>query len=321
MRRALGHYDRPQLRRLIADAMLVVTELGTNVLRHAGGGHILVRQLDRGVELIAVDRGPGIDRVTLARLSQASDDAPIPPFDPDGLGIGLGAVKRLSTGFDVYSEPQRGTVVLARLDLDRPPAQASWAGVNVPMGGDGPSGDAWFVAAGEQLLAVMVDGLGHGPPAAAASAAALSIFDDGRVCETPESLLAMAHRAMRGTRGAVIGACSIDTQAELLSFVGVGNISGRVLADGASRSVVSHGGTLGVAEAVPAHRVFQYPWQAGAALILASDGLRSGWDPLRYSALLEHDPALIAAILHRDFARPNDDASVLVIKDLRPSGR
>jgi hypothetical protein len=122
---------------------------------------------------------------------------------------------------------------------------------------------------------------------------------------------------MRGTRGAVIGACTIDLDAGDLSFVGVGNIAGRVVCDGDARSMVSHGGTLGTAEAVPSHHVFRYPWGPGATVILASDGLRSGWDPMPYPGLLDHDPAVVAAVLHRDFARPGDDASVLVLKDRR----
>ena len=57
-------FDEPDVGRVA----LVVTELATNLLKHAGGGEILVRSLGNGegtgdaagVEILALDRGPGI---------------------------------------------------------------------------------------------------------------------------------------------------------------------------------------------------------------------------------------------------------------------
>lgn len=327
VRRAVGRLALDD--RAIADAMLIATELAGNVLHHAGGGCVLMRDLEPGIELIAIDSGEGIDQITLARLAQpAAVTEALPSFGGDRLGVGLGAVKRLASECDVYSRRGQGTVVLARVDgrthvarhePRRSPVTASWAGVNVPLAGNGPSGDAWFVAPGAQLVAVLVDGLGHGKAAAEASSAALTALATRPPADL-EQLLELANRAMRHTRGGVIGACAIDTVADDLGFVGVGNITGRVLSGDARRSVVSHGGTLGVGDAVPRHRVFHYPWPAGGVLILASDGLRGRWDPGAYPALLEHHPAVIAAVLYRDFRRPNDDATVLVLKDQRAVG-
>ena len=301
-----------------ADALLVATELASNVLRHAGGGYVLLRELEPGVELIAVDAGRGIDRLTLARLAEPLTDPPaLPSAEPGaGLGVGLAAVRRRASEFDVYTRAGGGSVVLARLAPATDSARLAWGSVNVPLDGGGPSGDACLVMPGEPTIAAVIDGLGHGPRAAAASAAAVSALASDLPTD-PESVVALAHRSMRSTRGAVIGACVIDADAGELSFVGVGNISARLLSDGTGRSMVSHGGTLGTAEALPAHQVFRYPWSPGATMILASDGLRSGWDAMSYPGLLDHDPAVVAAVLHRDFARPGDDASVLVLKDRR----
>src|SRR5688572_16146015 len=43
---------------------LAVTEIGTNIVKHAGGGRIVLRALERGgvagLEILGLDRGPGI---------------------------------------------------------------------------------------------------------------------------------------------------------------------------------------------------------------------------------------------------------------------
>jgi anti-sigma regulatory factor (Ser/Thr protein kinase) len=40
---------------------LLVTEAATNILKHAGSGHIVVRRIgDAEVEMIALDKGPGL---------------------------------------------------------------------------------------------------------------------------------------------------------------------------------------------------------------------------------------------------------------------
>jgi hypothetical protein len=71
----------------------------------------------------------------------------------------------------------------------------------------------------------------------------------------------------------------------------------------------------------PRARDAAYRWGPGAVLILATDGLRSRWDPLAYPGLLGHDPAVIAATLYRDHARGTDDAAVLVVADTRGAAR
>lgn len=71
---------------------IVASELGANIVKHAGRGAILIspfeRDLDAGVEIIALDSGPGI-----ADVSRAFEDG----FSTAGTsGAGLGAVRRLS---------------------------------------------------------------------------------------------------------------------------------------------------------------------------------------------------------------------------------
>jgi hypothetical protein len=50
-------------------------------------------------------------------------------------------------------------------------------------------------------------------------------------------------------------------------------------------------------------------------VVLYSDGLRSHFDLVAYPDWRRHDPAVLAALLHRDLGRPRDDATVLVIAE------
>ena len=47
---------------------------------------------------------------------------------------------------------------------------------------------------------------------------------------------------------------------------------------------------------------------------MSSDGIGTKWDLNGYPGLLRRSPAIIAAQVHRDFRRLNDDATVVVVK-------
>src|SRR5688572_9310896 len=80
---------------------LAVTEIGTNIVKHAGGGRIVLRALERsgaaGIEILGLDRGPGITNLT-ASVQDGRSTA-------GSAGHGLGALARLSPAFDVYTQP------------------------------------------------------------------------------------------------------------------------------------------------------------------------------------------------------------------------
>ena len=293
------------------EAELAATELATNLLRHADpGGYMLYRQTCEGIELLSVDTGPGMVGPR-ARAETVGSPAP----GTGGLSAGLAGVRRMSTDFDCYSTPA-GTVLLARLGT-QPDTGRRWrcGGVNVPLGDMGASGDAWAVADGLQLAALVVDGLGHGDQAAAAAQAVVTVFDQRPVTD-PEDFLRRAHEAMRGTRGGVAGVCVIDPQKDQLTYAGIGDIAGQVVHGGERQHLLSHPGTLGTHLLAPRIHVQHGRWPRGATLVMTSDGIRSGWDLSAYPGLLGHDPAVIAAALHRDFTRSTDDAAVLVVRDV-----
>src|SRR5690606_26160681 len=84
-------------------------------------------------------------------------------------GTGLGAIKRLSDEFDIYSAPGKGVALLARLRSRRPqsvtpPTPLEIGAVCLPKPGEEVNGDAWAVEwRNGHCVILVVDGLGHGP--------------------------------------------------------------------------------------------------------------------------------------------------------------
>src|SRR5262249_6823084 len=92
---------------------LVVTELATNLVKHASKGELLFQLLKtaegaaEGFEVLSLDGGPG-----MADSARALQDGYSTTGSP---GTGLGAIIRMADEFDVYSQPGRGTGVVARI--------------------------------------------------------------------------------------------------------------------------------------------------------------------------------------------------------------
>ena len=292
---------------------IVATELATNLLKHGRDGTLLIRVSDTSpaeIELIALDRGPGIRDV-----SQALVDGHSTAGSP---GTGLGAIRRLSEDFDISSMPGRGTAVLARLRAGRRSRDRSGpfrvGGVSVPVRGETVCGDAWHTRMYSDGVALLVaDGLGHGPAASEASAAAVEAFEREPLGGQTDRALESIHLAIRHTRGAAAAIADLTRGRNVVRYSGVGNISGVVCLDGASRQAVSNNGTLG--HQVRTFREFQYPWEADGLLVMHSDGVSGRWTLDDYPGLRQRDPSLIAAILYRDFARSRDDATVVVARE------
>lgn len=298
-------------------AALAATEAATNLAKHAtGGGVVIVRPCGRGaargVELLAVDRGPGV-RSMVDALRDGFSTAGSP-------GTGLGALSRVSDEFDLFSSTAQGTVLLSRVWAEDPgPAEVSMSigAVCVAKPGESICGDAWSSAHGpDRCLLVVADGLGHGPDAAAASTAATRAFDENPD-DGPERMLERMHAALRATRGAAISVAEVDLAARVVRYAGVGNISATLWAPGESRSLVSHNGIVG--SEMRKVQLFEYPLPPGGVLVMHSDGVSARWSVDKYPGLMSRDPAVIAAVLYRDHCRGRDDATVVVAREVRPA--
>jgi hypothetical protein len=167
----------------------------------------------------------------------------------------------------------------------------------------------------EWVTVLVVDGLGHGPAAATAARAATSAF----AAASDEDLEALAHRihdAMRSTRGGAAALCRLDRLRGCAEFVGVGNVVGRLLGGDGSQVMLSHNGTLGTELTAPRIRRMRYELDGGAALVMSSDGVRDGFELAAHPGLLEHDPVVVAAVIHRECTRGTDDATVVVVRPM-----
>ncbi len=299
---------------LLAQASLVISELCTNILKYADRGELALSALSAngtayGLDIVALDRGPGI-----ANLDAALKDG----FSTGGsLGIGLGTMRRAAAVFDVYSSNDGGTVVLARLLEKKVAAPADDAFIlgcrMTPIRGEVVSGDSWSNVRFEASLAVtVVDGLGHGIKAAEAAQAAVDAFQRSVRHAGPAQAIQMAHQALLSTRGAVMAVASIDAKSQVLRFAGLGNINAVVYTHGVAARLASSDGTVGYGTRKA--RECTAEWSPQSTLILSTDGLSSRWNLAKHPRLLACHPVVIAAALHRDFARNTDDATVVVVK-------
>jgi anti-sigma regulatory factor (Ser/Thr protein kinase) len=308
------HFSESQTGRVT----LVVTEAATNLIKHAGRGQLLLRILERGgrmgLEILALDQGPGIPNPGMCmRDGYSTTGSP---------GTGLGAIFRLSAEFDLYSQQGRGTALLARLWTQRDAGRAAESrredltidvgAICLPMPGEAVCGDGWAVTfLADRCLALLADGLGHGPDAAqAAQSAVRTLSQQPRYA--PAALIELAHGAMRHTRGAALAVAELDIVEQTLRYAGVGNIAGVVTADGRSHHLMSHNGIVG-------HKIHKiqeltYPWPCGALVVMHSDGLTTHWDLNAYPGLAARSSGLIAGVLYRDYSRGRDDVTVLVVK-------
>ncbi|HJZ33022.1 MAG TPA: ATP-binding SpoIIE family protein phosphatase [Hyphomicrobiaceae bacterium] len=290
---------------------IVATELATNLIKHANGGELVIGAFDdaegRGLELLALDKGPGIVDFNKA-LSDGHSTA-------GTAGTGLGAIRRSADVFAVSSSVGRGTAVLARLKAEARVAGKDGyliGGLCAPYPGESVCGDGWASSVSSQTMRVlMADGSGHGPQANAAAVRAIEIFRD-RTGHGTEEVARAIDRALAATRGAAIGLAEIDPGSAHVSFVGIGNIAAALIDQGSVRRMISHNGTAG--HVAPRIRAFQYPIHGPPAVILHSDGLSARWDLNDYPGLAAAHPSLIAGVLYRDFRRGRDDASIVVAR-------
>lgn len=295
---------------------LVVTELGSNLMRHARGGRMLIaaRPTFEDVEIICVDDGPGIPNLGKSFEDGFSTGSGSP-------GTGLGAVRRLASSFDIFSTVPHGTVAVAR--VAGTPKQKSGHGpgtrpaysfgaICLPIAGESACGDSWGVALGANAATVVLaDGLGHGPLAAEASLAAVEVFAEDAGGDLRE-LVQRTHVRLQTTRGAALCMLRIDGIAQKVHCAGAGNVAVRIASGVFDKSMATQHGTVGVQIRRPDESSLALPQHAVA--IVHSDGLTTRWPVDAILPVLERDPTIAAAILWKNHARGRDDATVVVIR-------
>jgi anti-sigma regulatory factor (Ser/Thr protein kinase) len=292
-------------------AAIVVTEAVTNILKHAGGGTFVAQPVNidgaLGIEMLAIDKGPGMrDFEASAKDGHSTTGT---------RGNGLGAIRRQSDEFEVYTRHGGGTILRSLIWAAAAPARGlayDIGAVCVPKPGETACGDAWgveFVPGGAAFL--VADGLGHGPDASRASSLAVDAMRrhpaDGAV-----RILDRAHAALKPTRGAAVAVMRHEIAANEVTYAGVGNISACVIDATTRRAMVSSNGIVGLN--VHRSQEYRYPWARGALLVAHTDGIDTHWDLAAFPGIVDCHPSVIAAMLYREHSRGRDDAGVVVAR-------
>ena len=98
---------------------IVIAELGTNVVRHGGGGSLEVTLERTGWAVRASDEGPGFTPAVLRDAGHSdrlgADGVREPGDGGRSFGSGLAAVRRLSDSLSLHNEPRGARAVARRL--------------------------------------------------------------------------------------------------------------------------------------------------------------------------------------------------------------
>ena len=279
----------------------------TNLVRHAGGGEVVLRPsaiFTDVLDVITWDRGPGWPTCP-ARCRDGVSTV-------GGAGNGLGAMGRLSATFDLQSTPGRGTVGSSRGSAPRRRRRID--GLALAMAGEEASGDAWRPGPRRRQVPRSSSPTGSAtasrrPRAAAAAVRELRAGVDARGAARADARRAARRRA---------GAAAADRPAR------PGDGGAPVRRDRQHRRedrrrrarrgrCVSMNGTLG-------HSVRRDPGlrPRARARRAARDALRrrdaAAGTCARTPGSSRRDPLVIASVLVRDFERGRDDVSVVVAR-------
>ncbi len=287
---------------------IVINEMCSNILKHAKSGEVIISKDSQSIHLLALDKGPG-----MSNLVECLKDG----YSTQGTqGTGLGAMKRQSTFFDLFTASGKGTVLYSRFtpsDVQLEDAVLDVGAVMIPYPGENVCGDGWSllpISSIRQKLLVC-DGLGHGLLANAASETAKSAFKAGNERAPLEDISAL-HNALRSTRGAAIAIADIHLEKEKLDYAGMGNISAGLISRKSVKKLISYNGTAGVQ--LRKVQAMTYPLEDDWILVMHSDGLGTQWSLSDYPGLQLKHPLIIAGVLYRDFTRKTDDVTVVVVR-------
>lgn len=287
---------------------IVTTEISQNILRHGGGGKMLIQVFGApGCErlyVIGVDQGPGI-----TRLDRMLEDG---VSTLDSPGTGLGAIRRLSDQVDIDTGAGRGTTIAAEFTRADPTWSGDHAALRLPHPGEYKCGDS--VASrisGSCAWYLVCDGLGHGAKAAAAASAAKESFLQANEDE-PALVIDRIGDELQRTRGAVAAVVRLDAAKRKMDYAAVGNIATIVVQEGRTKRMPVRDGLLGGRRSSPHTESLEL--HHSAMLVMHSDGVASLRRLSERLGLLQRSAAVIAARLLDESTRERDDSSILVAR-------
>jgi len=176
-----------------------------------------------------------------------------------------------------------------------------------------------YWADGNEVTLCVVDGLGHGGAAEEAAQAAVS-YVGRHLAESLLDIFTGCDRAIRHTRGGVMGIAIVDTAEGALTYAGVGNPRAMVvraqqgtLSRYNVKRLSSVPGTvgMGIKRLLPE----TIPLNPGDLVILFTDGIPEKMDLRHYDDALFEDVDVLAKQILQDWGRKSDDAAILLFKN------
>jgi phosphoserine phosphatase RsbX len=195
-------------------------------------------------------------------------------------------------------------------------APVEWGMATRCRPGEATSGDLAVVRLlPDGALIAGIDGLGHGGEAARAARRAADVVGASTGHDLVR-LVERCHLALQGTRGAAISLAFVSPRSSGMTWLGIGNVEGRVLSGDPSATRLK--GSLALGRGVPGHelpavRAATLDVRPGDVLLLATDGVDAAFaDSLDVSG----SPQAISERILADHWKPSDDALVVAVRYL-----
>jgi len=298
-----------------AETDIIIAELTSNLIKYADGGELLYksRQVEgrNEIEIYCIDNGRGIDNVVKIMNDGYSTS--------NTLGEGLGAIKRLSNDFQIYSMRDWGTVQYVKIceksDISAavPIPGFNFSVLNVNYPGEKVCGDGYYIKyTSKGFMIFLGDGLGHGANAHEAVQLAIKAFRRSVESE-PSNILREIHDAVKKSRGLVATIASVDYKSQTWNICGIGNINTRIYMGLENKTYTPYNGIIG--HNIPRTlKDTTVPYLKHQIMIMHSDGLKTRWNLNDLTSVIKQPPGLIASSLYKDNIRGTDDATILVGK-------
>ncbi len=289
----------------------VVGALAGHVLARSGG-MLLLRRWGRrdGVECLAFDRDSAADGVEGYR--------------------DLAAARAGADRFALHATPGIGTTVLARVlrpgsrDGCAPGDTAMVGAAMVTKPGSDLCRDGWFFRCAETpydagtdhggngilLIVDGVDGDARGVQAARRAEAVVAATAPGL---SPQMVIGAVRRDA-GTDGAALRAAVLRFDGSAVDYTALGTVAGAVVRRHDVTSLAARWAMVGYNPQMPAS--VHLLWKPGDHVVLHSDGCARLPVLFIERGLHEVDPTLAAAVLLRDGGDPDDDRTVIVLRNI-----
>ena len=296
---------------LIENVALIASELTHNHLAHARQGYFIVRSIERqgirGLEVVAADLGPGIEKPIVAASRGYSPG--------ESLRAGLAAVFRIADEVELDSRVAEGACIVARKFESRVEKWSEVAILGRPYPGQAISGDdAVFIQTESGLLAAVCDGLGHGPEARQASNCAVDVVRASDQLGLDEIVMRV-NVALARFRGCAMSIVRFNKAAREMECLAAGDVHVHLYSPQGAHYFTPVPLVLRGVEIPPRKlRVERTPVDAGSVLVMFTDGLMSRTSLKGRLDLLRQPPMALAQHLIETEARATDDALVLVAR-------